>query len=489
METHPDEFLSMEETMTRLDLDRPDVYRLVKQGKLTGRKIGRTLRFGPEEVVSCAAELDSGRRLLREALDNWSCFFTSRLDSGRTGVSAENEPEPESCKTVAELGECILRDAVDHGAGSVYFIPTLAGMRLLHRDGTNQELACFEDCLSRELVAWLETLTADASGPGDDPDAAKPAGDPAGDLRSGLVRDAMFSRTWDGRILRFRFLEISTRPGPFYRIDVPVDFEATNLRVLGCTTDQVTLLQNVFSRRPGLLLYTGTDTTAFENDCMYLAHEWAMMGNLVVCVGRGFGFQSERLIHLRYSGGDGNTFDAVWQAALDLRPDILVVDELSDTARLRALLEAVNQAIGVFAPIRSLGRNDALRKLHSFEFDAAALSSALLGGIERVELRKLCGKCTGRRLLEADEAAIFRTEPGTEAGVPVGCASCRNGYVGRTAAYGLWSVDGRLMNWIADPDGSNPPPGPDEERLFLPLRKSVLSREVTPEEALMYAVP
>ena len=490
METNRNVYLSMEETMVRLDLNRPGVYRLVKHGKLTGQKFGRTLRFGPAEVDSCAEELTSSRNRLREVLVNWSDFFASRLDNGRSAVRGDDETEQKSCETVADLGERILRDAIAQGAGSVFFVPTLAGLRLLHRNGTTREITCFEDCLSGELIAWLKSLAgnaADVSPLNALPDAANPVGDPGGNMPSGLFRNAMFSRTWEGSVHRFRIQENTTLTGSYYRIDVPVDFEAMNLELPGCTPDQVTRLQNVFSQRPGLLLYSGTDTLACENDCMYLAHFWARLGNLVVCIGQRYGFQSERLLHLRYGGGAGNDFETVWQAALDLRPDVLVIDELADTARFRALLEAANQATGVLAPIRSVGRNDVLRKLHSFDFDSSTLSRTLLGGIERVDLRKLCRKCAGRRLLEADELNILKTEPGTEAGIPVGCASCRKGYDGRIAAYGIWSVDEKLMNWIAESKGTNPPPGPDEDRLYVPLRKAVLSREVTPEEALIHA--
>lgn len=106
----------------------------------------------------------------------------------------------------------------------------------------------------------------------------------------------------------------------------------------------------------------------------------------------------------------------------------------------------------------------------------------LLGGVERVLVRRLCPDCRSPTRLTTDEAPALGVGADATAARPVGCSLCRSGYAGRRAVYGLWSDGPELAARLSAPD--EPAPSASGERDFAEaLRNAVIDGEVTAADA------
>ncbi len=458
-------FLSLAEAVDKLGLSRPEIYRRVHNKALEGEKSDRGLRFAIEEIERYAVVLEQERGLLQKAVDHWLAFFATRL-ANYPGTVLEDVADKPIADQVAELGERILQDALGAGVQDVYFDPLDDGLRLLYRAGSCREMIRFEAYLTELLERWIKGLAA------------------LGEIGSERVGEGLARKTWGETGCQLRLTEVPTTLGPHFHIHLFTDCEGTSLADLGYTPEQAERLRREFGVRPGLFIIVSSGVAEDDRNRLVLARDWADAGQLVVCVEHRVGYQAEQLVQLELRDGTGPDFKTLWQVVLDMSPDVVVLDEVRDAVQAQALLEGAQSGAVVLVQIRAGNTTKAVQKLLDFELDRAALGRALLGGIDKAVVRRLCPRCSQCRPLRDEEAAQLGVAIGTEGRTPVGCSVCGDGYVGRRPVYGLWTVDAELTAWIADPQAELPHLPIDSESLTAALRRAVLAGEVTPEEAL-----
>ena len=474
---------SLDEAVDKLGLSRPEIYRRVQDQALKGEKSDRSLCFDPEEIGRYAEVLEQERGLLQGAIDRWLAFFAGRL-ADRPWAVIEDVADKPVAEQVAEIGERILQDALGEGARDVYFDPLYAGLRLLYSVEHCREVARFEDCLTEPLGTWLKELTVLAEAAPDRlGEGLVEAGEEAvpAQLSEGLAR-----KTWGEVGCQLRLTEVPSTLGSHFHLHLFTDYEGTRLEDLGYMPEQAERLRREFGARPGLFLLVGSGGPEDERHRLVLARDWADAGRLVVCLDHRVGYRAEQLVQLELRDGASPDFKTLWQAALDMSPDVVVLDEVRDVDQAQALLEGVRSGAVVLAQMRAGNIIEAVQKLLEFEIDRAALSRVLLGGTDKAVVRRLCPQCAQRRLLRDEEAARLNAAVGDGVGTPAGCSACGNGFVGRRPVYGLWPADAELAAWIADPQ-ADPPLAPiGSESLTAALRRAVLDGEATPEEALAF---
>ena len=481
-------FCSLDEAVDKLGLSRPEIYRRVQDKALKGEKSDRSLRFAVEEIERYAAVLEQERGLLQEAVDRWLAFFAGRLANYPWAVIEDVADKPVA-EQVAEIGERILQDALGEGARDMYFDPLYAGLRLLYNVEHCREVARFEACLTESLGTWLKGLTVlrEAAPHRLGEGLAEELGEEKGGeavpdrLNEGLAR-----KTWGEVGCQLRQTEVPSTLGSHFHIHLFTDYERTRLEDLGYMPEQAERLRREFGGRPGLFLLVGSGVPEDERNRLVLARDWADAGRLVVCLDHRVGYRAEQLVQLELRDGSGPDFKTLWQAALDMSPDVVVLDEVRDADQAQALFEGVRSGAVVLAQIRASTMIEAVQKLLDFEIDRAALGRLLLGGVDKTVVRRLCPQCARRRPLRDDEVARLEAAVGDEGSTPAGCSACGDGYVGRRPVYGLWPADIELAAWIADPQADSPRPPAGPESLTAALRRAVLDGEATPEDALVF---
>ena len=371
---------------------------------------------------------------------------------------------------VAELGDRMLQDALRNGAADLHLDPLHAGARLIGGAGSRDELARFDPVLSSRLVAWIQSLAE-----------LQPA------VEAG-VREALAKKEWGPSACQIRVREIPTVLGPHYHLHLFAGYgEYSSLEGIGFTQTQNRRLLELLAAARGLFLIADAGEPGDDRHRLLLARTLARDGRLVVSLERRVQYQEETLIQLELKRGEPESedeeFHAIWRAALDMSPEVIVVDEVTSAAQLTALFAGA--ASGVVVILRMAGDRLAVAgaRLLQLGADRPALNRALLGGVERVVVRRLCVDCRAPTRLTTAEASAIGVGAGAAAARPVGCSRCRNGYAGRRAVYGLWrdgpELAGRLS---AAPD--EPAPSATGERDFAEaLGNVVIDGEVTAADA------
>ena len=354
---------------------------------------------------------------------------------------------------VAELGDRMLQDALRGGAADLHLDPLHAGARLIGGSGSRDELARFDPVLSSRLVAWIQSLAE-----------LQPAADEGG-------REGPAKQEWGASACQIRVREIPTVLGPHFHLHLFAGFgEDSSRGGIGFTETQSGRLLELLAAARGLFVIVDAGEPRDDSHRLLLARTLARDGRLVVSIERRVQYQEETLIQLELKRGAPESEDeeihAIWRAALDMSPDVIVVDELMSRAQLTALFAGAASRIVVILRLAGDRLAAAGARLIQLGADRPVLSRALLGGVERVVVRRLCPDCRSLTRLTTDEASSLGVGADAAAARPVGCPRCRSGYAGRRAVYGLWNDGPELAGRLTAAPDDEPWPSASGERDF-----------------------
>ena len=461
----------MDDAVARLGLTRAEVYRRVKDGVLVADKVARRLCFREAEVVRYAALLDRERDLLGRLLDRWLPWFAARLAAYGEPAAVMNDVDDSVDNRVAELGDRMLQDALRSGAADLHLDPLHAGVRLICGSVARAEVARFDSVLGSRLVAWMQGLTE-----------LQPVG--ATGVREGLAK-----KEWGPSVCQIRVREIPTVLGPHYHLHLFSGHDdVAGPEALGYTAEQAGALLALLATARGLFLIADAGAPRDDRHRLALARTLMGRGRLVVSIERRVQYQDENLIQLELQQSTAESgdqeFQAIWRAALDMSPDVIVLDEVTSAAQVAALFACA--ASGIVVVLRMAGDRLAAAGARLVELgaDRALLGRALLGGVERVLLRRLCPECREPTRLGTEQAAALGVESGTPAARPAGCSRCRGGYAGRRAVYGLWGDGAELADRLTAGPGEPSPAASGDRDFAAALRSALADGEVSAGDAV-----
>ena len=495
-----EKFYSVDEAATRLALVRAEVYRRVVDGLLKGEKRDRRLCFSESELVRYEGVVSAEGQVLREALSDALTLFATRLqvhaavvattadgetETGGEGPAAnEDAPAPTtdgaadavlekdtpSAATddqIAELGDLILRDALLGAVPDLFLDPLHDGARLLSGpEGNRRELAHFPGVLATPLREWFKKT------------AALPA--------EGTVREAVGQREVEDTQYQFRLQTVPTLLGELVHLHFFLDRDEGGMETLGYTEDQVAVLRQLLSGRPGILLLAGAAGPGLDSHRLGLACLLATEGRLVVALDRRTQYRDERLVQLELASGADADTTGLWRTALAMQPNALCFEMVNLPEERRYLLEGAGAGALVIAQMSASSALSALAALVADEVDRRAIANSLLGVVESRAFRRLCPHC--RVLRSATDAEIGQTglDSGAQIAEPQACDRCGDGYLGRRLLFGVWPWDETLAAWLsASEQASEPVPMPPAGlALEQAARQAVLTGEIYWAEAL-----
>ena len=464
--------LTLEETMERLSVGRAQVYRKVKDGALKGEKADGALTFPESVVEELKSVTQTHQDAVREKLDRWLAFYAERL----TQNGVEDLPDMTEKTDDERAGELVRRlvlDGVLSGVSDIYLDPLYEGARLLSRSqGNARELARFEKDILDLVRAKLKAL-----GPLPEPSP-------------GMIPRALFRHTHEDRGVQIGLSAVPTILGEQVHLHFYDALESPTLCSVGYTDDQVAALRALLTGRPGLFLCAGAADPASDRQGLALANELSASGRLVVSLERRIQYRSELLVQLEVGGEGRPGFDEMWQTALAMGPDVLLLDDVPDATAARGLLEAVSAGAVVVAMVRASTVAEALARLIGFELDREALSRSVLGFAERASLRRPCPQCREARAATPEEAASLGVPPDSAVAQPRGCEACGDGFQGRASLFGLLPGDDALRDLIRSGDPSSATlaalQGRNPLSLAAAVRGALMAGELAVEDARVY---
>ncbi|MBE3071084.1 MAG: Flp pilus assembly complex ATPase component TadA [Planctomycetes bacterium] len=342
-------------------------------------------------------------------------------------------PAAEAAGRAAEavLGEAILREAIRQRADAVHLEPRAGGLVLrLRIDGCLYAAPDLASRLPRGLGPRLVAHFQDLAGIGG----------------GGASHRGTFQLTLDGRPAQFRLAACPTACGT--RLVIRPEGEAPALAALGLAVADLAALRRLLLEPSGLVLVAGPPGSGRTTLLRAMQTAPEIEGRKVLAVTLGDGGEAGGVERVEAGGPGGPAPAAAIAMAADQDADVLVVDEIRDSASATAVVEAALGGCLVLAAAAARCRWPDPTLLAAAQVDGFALASALRATICPRLVRTLCPHC--RRPARA-EAAVLRaigfapddTADLAEAGP--GCPQCGgHGYAGRTGLFSILRVDEAL---------------------------------------------
>jgi general secretion pathway protein E len=465
MGTENETVFTLDQAIERLGLTRAQVYRQMKDGGIKATKVDGGPRFSEKDLLALEEVLKKKQTDLAEALDRWLATLGERLTAG--GVQelpevADGTPEERTAEVVRRI---ILLGIVE-GAADIHIDPLTKGSRLLwRRGGALKETGRLEPALSDPVKAGLKTSAGIT-----DPEQTA----------------ATFVHSHNDHAYQIRLKVAPTPLGEHLHLHLFEAAEDVSLQSLGYTPDQAAAIDKALSGPPGLFLAAFAVDSAASLHRLAIASRLAQTGRLVISLEHEIQYRSELLVQIEI-GPEPGDFETAVSTALEMGPDVLMVDGVREGDQIRTLLQAVTAGAITFAHIRESGAISAMERLLNEELSRIAFADALLGIVERRTLHRLCDACKAAKEADGEEARRLSVAQGTQLYEPRGCEACLDGFAGKRAAYGLWLPDEALVRTLmkfelpadrlADWDTTNP------LSLASAARQAVLAGDVSLAEA------
>lgn len=436
-----DGLLSLEDATRVLGVSKPTLYRLLAQGALPGRKVGKQWRFRRSDL---AAYLDRGGApaalptVPAALLDAERSFFDGELNrlGAAAGEPADDEGEEEDAAPLTGLFDRIARYAVATGASDIHLEPLPGGaMRLrLRNDGLLRTLrepmaAPLRAGLVAAAKARAHILTEDAGAP-----------------QEGRARYRFGGRDFE---LRVSAVPVAgAGPGAESVVARVIDRSQTlvGLDRLGLDDADRTLLQGWLRQPSGLVVLAGpagSGKTALLSSLLSAVE--SPENKKIVTVEDPVEMRLPFATRVAVRGRAGLPAGSALRAAARQDPDIVACDagRLGAPA-VAALAELALTGHLVLAAVPG-PRRAAEAPAWLLEGGLAPFqASAVLVGVAGVRLvRRVCESCRTAYTATARELHPFRMSQGVpDTGAPfyrgAGCAQCRGtGYRGRIGLFEL----------------------------------------------------
>jgi type II secretory ATPase GspE/PulE/Tfp pilus assembly ATPase PilB-like protein len=460
--------LGIEDAMGRLSLSRSQVYRLVIDGNLNATKIEARLVFCANDIEA-AADLLARRREEVEALLR---LYERRL--AEHGIDCL----PDSCEEDVDAGpgelvrrlllECMAAQASDY-----YVMPTGDGDRLLMRVGGNLgEVARVESELGVRLKSALKDLA------------------PLPETGEGLQSEVIFSHAEEHHSAQVRLRVTKTMAGEQIHLQLFHAGKQPTLAYVGYTPQQDETLRNLLTKRPGLVVLAGGTVRVMQEQRLALAEFLSTQGKLVVAIDRLPNLQSANVVHLDGRQSENGNCSDLWEAALGLSPDVIMVDRVENEDEVESLVSALAVGTTILLQVPTTSCVAALQFLIERGFTRRQLARYFRAASEVVLLPKLCLACREPRSIDVDEARLLDVPTATTLFEEGACSQCEEGSRGSRAVWGLLLED--EFEFIDTDDGSAVQDASHEEQrttdvaLSTALRHAALAGDVSLAQVAPY---
>lgn len=434
------DLLTLEGAMHFLAISKPTIYRLLRDGKLQGTKVGGQWRFRREDLRAHSERRPSGVPLAaaQEAIREMA-FFEEQL-----GREIPMPPDSESSESgqIARLVNAIFSIALEAGASDIHFEPKSTGVLVRQRiDGVLHEIRTLPSSLVVPVVNRLKTM-----GDIDINEKRVP--------QEGRVHLKYQERSIDARVASCPsgFGEAVTLR-LFDQSSVQIDFDR-----LGFGAEEEATMKGWLHAPNGLTLVTGPTGSGKTTVLYSCVAEIADATKKTVTIEDPVEYVLAHTTQTHVTAKAGLTFSAAVRAFLRQDPDIIVIGELRDLETCQGALQAALTGHLVLSILHANSAADAIARLLDLGVEPFLLSAALRGVTSQRLVRRVCSDC--REAYQPDAALLGRVAPLAAAGgykLPKkiqwtrgrGCAKCRqSGFRGRIGIYEVLNMNDELRQAV-----------------------------------------
>ncbi len=223
---------------------------------------------------------------------------------------------------------------------------------------------------------------------------------------------------------------------------------------IGMSTKQQKQLDQLMKAQSGLLILTGPAGSG-KTTTMYSLLKACANGRKTVVAEQETTYLLSGIIQTQCNEREGLSMAHYMEAALSMRPEILCIDEITDSAAAAAAIQAAMTDHLVIATVQAGSAAHALERLKCMGITGRTLAGCLLGIVNQKLVRRVCGMCAETytwSMEDSDVQAVIQTaakQKHWQHGA--GCSACdQSGYQGRQGIYEIISASGEFRRGILD---------------------------------------
>lgn len=240
-----------------------------------------------------------------------------------------------------------------------------------------------------------------------------------------------------------------------------------NLENLGIREDSLAIIEKQLKKPTGMILTTGP-TGSGKTTTLYAFIKKVLTSDIkIITIEDPIEYHIEGISQTQIEPDKGYTFENGLRSIVRQDPDIILVGEIRDFETAEIAMHASLTGHLVFSTLHTNNAIGAIPRLIDLGVKPAVIAPAINLLIAQRLLRKLCAKCSKKRIVSKKELTAlkeimadlpsqfkfkFKNDLTEETAIyeANGCRECHNGYLGRTAVMELFEITDDIERLILE---------------------------------------
>lgn len=214
---------------------------------------------------------------------------------------------------------------------------------------------------------------------------------------------------------------------------------------LGFSKNAIEKINNMINKNRGILLITGATGSGKTTTVYSLLNELRYKNKNIMTIEEPVEYKMEGINQTPVSRKNGISFESGLRSILRQDPDIIMLGEIRDLETAKMAIRAATTGHLVISTLHTNDAISSISRLIDMEIPPYLISESLIGVISQRLVRKVCPTCS--KEIVKDNRVTRK--------VAVGCESCNDGYIGRTAIYEILEIDDNIRESIKRMNGYN----------------------------------
>lgn len=336
--------------------------------------------------------------------------------------------------TVVELIDEIIEEAIKVNASDIHIEPTRDDIRVRFRiDGDLHTMKRISLNYASSIVSRIKVIG--------NMDIAEKR----------IAQDGRVEVIVDGNDIDIRLSSIPTVFGEklVLRLLNKTNFNY-EIKNLGFNEKNLKDFLDIISRPYGMVLVTGPTGSGKSTTMYTVLKELNTDDKNIISVEDPVEYKIHGLNQVQVNYKAGLDFASGLRSILRQDPDYIFIGEIRDQETSRLAVRAAITGHLLFSTLHTNDSVSAIHRLMDMGIESYLLSSSLIGVISQRLIKILCPKCKEKYLANENQKKTLQVDFSDELHLfkAIGCSSCNNGYLGRTAIYEVLRIDDNIRNLI-----------------------------------------
>lgn len=212
---------------------------------------------------------------------------------------------------------------------------------------------------------------------------------------------------------------------------------------LGFSKNAIEKINNMMNKNIGILLITGATGSGKTTTVYSLLNELRYKNKNIMTIEEPVEYKMDGINQTPVSRKNGISFESGLRSILRQDPDIIMLGEIRDLETAKMAIRAATTGHLVISTLHTNDAISSISRLIDMQIPPYLISESLIGVISQRLVRKVCPTCS--KEIVKDNGIISK--------VAVGCESCNDGYIGRTAIYEILEIDDNIRESIKQMNG------------------------------------